>query len=287
MGLFPLDFKKLLIIVVLITIPLLAINVQRKEGNLSKFMKPYFITVGFLQNAYSNYSNSIRKTASLYVNLVGIKRDNRRLEDEMASLKTKLSQFDEIKKENERLSQLIGFKQETPHQLLAARVIGHDLLGQHSTLFIDKGSEDGVIPGQAVVTPQGVAGSVLNVEKHFSQVLSLTDRYSAIDVVIDRSRARAIAEGISSTKCQLKYLQRTDDVQVGDLVVTTGLDKIFPKGFPVGVVTYVDKKDYGITQNVQIEPVVSVYDADAVFVVLKTNDKEEVREKMREMSSKD
>ncbi len=287
MGIFPLDFKKLLIIIILISIPLLAINIQRKEGRLSWVVQPFFVTVGFFQDAYSNYSRSIKKTTSLYLNLLDIKKNNRSLEDNMAVLQTQLSQFEELKKENVRLAQLLGFKQDTPHQLVAARVIGHDVLGQHSTLFIDKGTDDGIIPGQAIVTPQGVVGSVLNVEKHFAQVLALTDRYSAIDVVIDRSRARAIVEGMSSTKCQLKYLQRTDDVKVGDLVVTTGLDKVFPKGFPVGIVTQVDKKDYGITQDVQMEPLTSAFAAEAVFVVLKTNDKAEIQEKIKEISSKE
>lgn len=287
MGIFPLDFKKLLIIIILISIPLLAINIQRKEGRLSWVVQPFFVTVGFFQDIYSNYSRSIRKTTSLYLNLVDIKKDNRELADNMAVLQTQLSQFEELKKENVRLAQLLGFKQDTPHQLVAARVIGHDVLGQHSTLFIDKGTDDGITPGQAIVTPQGVVGSILNAEKNFAQVLALTDRYSAIDVVIDRSRARAIVEGMSSTKCQLKYLQRTDDVKVGDLVVTTGLDKVFPKGFPVGIVTQVDKKDYGITQDVQMEPLTSVYDAEAVFVVLKTNDKAEIQEKIKEISLKE
>src|SRR5690606_23806126 len=134
---------------------------------------------------------------SLYLNLIDIKTNNRVLKEKINELETALSQFQEIKSENERLSDLLEFKKESPHKLLSARVIGHDLMGQHSTLFIDKGTDDGVLSGQAVVTSLGVVGSVLNAEKSFSQVLTLTDRYSNIDAVIDRSRARGVLEGVS------------------------------------------------------------------------------------------
>lgn len=287
MSIFPFDFKKLMIVIVLVAIPLVAINIKRKEEQLAWFLKPVFITSSFLQNIYTNFSLGVRDTTSLYLNLVDIRTDNRLLKEKLNELEATLSQFQEVKNENDRLTGLLEFKKESPHSLLTARVIGHDILGQHSTLFIDKGSDDGVVPGQAVITPIGVVGSVLNTEKSFSQVLALTDRYSDIDAVIDRSRARGILEGVSPTVCRLKYLQRTDDVQVGDLVLTTGLDHIFPKGFPIGKVTRVEKKDYGITQEVQVEPLVSTFDSEAVFVVLKANDKADVQEKIKEMSIKD
>ncbi|MES2767544.1 MAG: rod shape-determining protein MreC [Bdellovibrionota bacterium] len=287
MNIFPFDFKKLIIVIVLVAIPLVAINVKRKEEQLAWFLKPVFITSSFLQNIFTNFSLGVRDTTSLYLNLVDIRKDNRLLKEKLNELEANLSQFKEIKSENDRLTSLLEFKKESPHTLLTARVIGHDILGQHSTLFIDKGSDDGVVPGQAVITPVGVVGSVLNTEKDFSQILTLTDRYSDIDAVIDRSRSRGILEGVSPSVCRLKYLQRTDDVQVGDIVLTTGLDHIFPKGFPIGKVTRVDKKDYGITQEVQVEPLVSTFDSEAVFVVIKANDKVEVQEKIKEMSIKD
>jgi rod shape-determining protein MreC len=287
MNIFPFDFKKLLIIIVLVSIPLLAINIKRKEDRLSWFLKPVFFTSTLMQNLYSDFTLGVRNTTGLYLNLVDTKTDNRLLKEKLNELEATLTQFKEIKTENERLNALLDFKKSTPHTLLAAKVIGHDLLGQHSTLFIDKGSEDGVVPGQAVITPAGVAGSVLNAEKSFSQVLTLTDSYSDIDAVVERTRARGILEGFSTTYCTLKYLQRTDDVQVGDVILTTGLDHIFPRGFPIGKVTNVIKKDYGITQDVQVSPVVTSFDSEAVFVVLKANDKAEIQDKMKEMSIKD
>ena len=176
MGFFPFDFKKLILIAVLITVPLLAINIQRKEGRLNILLKPFFVVSALVQEAYTNFSRSTRDTAGLYINLVDIKKDNRELRQKMSELQAELLQFQSIKNENERLLNLLEFKKSAPHHLLAARVIGHDLLGEHSTLFIDKGKNDGVVPGQAVITSEGVVGSILNVEKDFSQVLTLLDK---------------------------------------------------------------------------------------------------------------
>lgn len=287
MGFFPIDFKKIFIICILITIPMIAINIQRNEGELSFFLKPFFITASFIQSSVSNYSDSVQKTTSLYLNLIDIKKNNREMLVKMNALESELLTLKSLELENIRLSELLEFKKVSPHKLLAARVIGHDLLGQHTTLFIDKGSKDGIQPGQAVITPKGVIGSILNTEEDFSQVLTLTDTYSAIDAVVERSQARGIVEGASPSICKLKYLQRTDDVQAGDLIITTGLDGVFPKGFPIGTVTKVEKKDYGISQEVQIKPLVSTFDSEAVFVVLKTNDIQTVEAKMKELSLKD
>lgn len=286
MGFFPFDLKKVAIFAVLIAVPLLAINIKRKEGHLRFFLKPFFSVAGFAQEGAIDFSQGIRSTVDLYINLVNIKKDNRVYKKKIEELQANLSQFQEVKGENERLAQLLDFKKSSPHQLVAARVIGHDLLGQHSSLYIDKGSDDGITPGQAVITPLGVVGSVLTVDKKFAQILTLTDRYSDIDSVVERSRARGVIEG-ASPLCRLKYLQRTDDVQVGDNIVTTGLDRIFPKGFPIGKVIRVEKKDYGITQDVQVEPLVSSFDVEFVFVVAKTNDKAEVQEKIKEINTKE
>ncbi len=287
MGFFPIDFKKLFIISLLIAIPMIAINIQRNEGELTFFLKPFLVTATFFQSGITKYSESVQKTTSLYLNLIDIKKTNRELLEKMNLVDAELLRLNDLQKENERLAELLEYKKNSPHKFLATRVIGHDLLGQHTTLFIDKGKSDGIIPGQAVITPNGVIGSVLNAEDSFSQVLTLTDTYSAIDTVVERSQARGILEGVSPSICSLKYLQRTDDAQVGDLIVTTGIDGIFPKGFPVGRVSRVDKKDYGISQEVQVIPLVSTFDSDAVFVVIKTNDHENIQTKMKELSVKD
>jgi rod shape-determining protein MreC len=153
--------------------------------------------------------------------------------------------------------------------MLAAQVIAVDLWGnsEYSSLKLNKGSNEGLKKGMGVVTHDGVVGYLLNVSPHYSTVLVLTDRNAVIDSLVQRTRARGIVEGLGRDICHIKYLQRTDDVQIGDLVVT-GFDGIFPKGFPIGAVTKVQKKAYGVTQYVEMRPIVDVARLEEVFVVL-------------------
>lgn len=276
LGLFPLNLKKLLFLCLIIAVPILTINVQRKSGDTDWFLKPfYFVTIS-LQKLYVGFSSQVRGTTAQYLNLMDIKKDNRNLQNEVSVLKAQLVQLEEIRLENVRLSRLLDFKESTPLDLIPAKVIGHDMIGQHQTLIINKGKNANIVAGQSVVTPDGVVGSVLSVSEKFSQILRVTDRYSDIDAVAQRTRARGIVEGVSTTECQMKYLQRTDDIQIGDLIVTSGFDGVFPKGFPIGTVTKVDKKSYGITQTVLMNPAVSTINIEEVFVVLKVNERQEL-----------
>ena len=273
MGGFQFDLRKGVLVLFVIALPLFSINVQRKPGETPWYFKPFVFVGGVAQTGYSSFSESVRGTVSMYLNLLDVKAENRELKKEVSQLQAKVADLEEIQIENERLEQLLGFKKEAEMDLLTARVIGYDLLfGQYSTIRIGRGSRDGVKVGQAVITPSGVVGSVLSVTTLNSDVLVLTDRYSAIDSVVQRSRARGVTVGAleNRTSCYLNYLQRSDDVQNGDLVVTSGLDDIFPKGFPVGRVVKVEKKNYGITQKVEIRPIVNPFHLEEVFVVMRS-----------------
>lgn len=232
-------------------------------------MKPFIFAAGATQEATSKFVFTVRDTVRTYLDLINIKRENRELKaklDQMAALQLKT---EELQLENQRLSQILEFKTREPLELVAARVIGYDLSAQYATFRIDRGTKDGIAIGQAVITPQGVAGTILTVESERAQVLVVTDRYSVIDAIVQRSRARGVVEGKSQTTAQLKYLQRTDDVQVGDLVVTSGLDPSLPAGFPIGRVILHQKKPHGITQLVELEPMIDASQLEEVLIVRK------------------
>jgi rod shape-determining protein MreC len=122
--------------------------------------------------------------------------------------------------------------------------------------------------GQAAITFEGVVGYVFNAEAHSAQVLVLTDRFAVIQAVVQRTRARGLVQGEAVDRCQLKYLHRADDVLEGDVIVTSGLDNVFPKGYPIANVVEVEKKNYGITQRVVLRPIVDPSRLEEVFVVL-------------------
>jgi rod shape-determining protein MreC len=153
-------------------------------------------------------------------------------------------------------------------EVVAARVMSKDLVSDHNTLQINKGTHHGLKAGQAVITVGGVVGYVFKPGTFTSQVLLITDRYSVVDGIIARSRARGIVEGKNASTCVLRYVEKSEDVQPGDLVVTSGLDNIFPKGFPVAKVEAVENKTYSVSLKVELKPVVDPDKIEEVFVIM-------------------
>ncbi|MBK7890924.1 MAG: rod shape-determining protein MreC [Bdellovibrionales bacterium] len=268
MNFFAFDIRKLLIVIAVVALPLLSINMKRNPGEAPWYQRPFTWIVAASQGASSSFTSGVRGTTSMYLNLVGIRRDNLRLGRENEELRAQLGGLTELKLENERLNKLLEFKQTTRMQLLAAKVIARDLSPDHESIRINRGYRQGLRKLMGVITVQGVVGYVLSTEMDSAQVVVITDRSSAIDALVQRTRARGLMSGKDSSTIRLRYLERADDVAVGDSIVTSGLKGLFPKGFPIGTVTSVRKTDFGISQEAFVEPVVRPSNLEEVFVVL-------------------
>lgn len=268
MNFFAFDIRKALIVLLVVALPLLSINMKRSPGEDPWYTKPFAAAVGGIQNGYSGFTNSVRGTTGMYLNLIGIKHINRELQAENAALRAQLGALAELKLENERLAKLLDFKKNTSMELLAAKVIARDLSADHYSIRINRGYRQGVKRLQGVITIEGAVGYVIRVEANTSQVLVLTDRSAAIDAIVQRTRARGLISGKSGWMCRLRYLERADDVAAGDLIVTSGLQGYFPKGFAVARLVSVHKTDYGISQEAEVTPVVNPSNLEEVFVVL-------------------
>ena len=268
MNFFTFDVRKVFLVIVVIALPLLAVNMQRKSEEELWFTKPFTWTAGWIQKGYSSFSSGVRGTTTMYVDLINIKVQNKELQRENMELRAQLGSMTELKMENERLGSLLGFKRSSNLDLLAARVIGRDILADHYFITIDRGTQHGIRKNMATITTGGAVGYIYRTEPTTSQILLLTDRYAVIDAIVQRSRARGFVEGYGRDQARLKYLKRSDDVQVGDLIVTSGLKNIFPKGFPVGTVTSIDKSRYGMTQEVEMKPIVDSMNLEELFIVL-------------------
>ena len=268
MNFFNFELKKIIIIAVLVSIPLFSVNMQQKSGDRPWILEPFYFASSAIQNSYASFSSGVRSTTDLYLNLIDIKKENRVLSNEIAELKAQLGALTELKLENERLNRLLDFKQKSNMQLLTAKIIGRDLLVDSQSATIDRGEDHGVKKGMGVITVSGVVGYVIEVEKQTSKILILTDLYSVIDSIVQRSRARGIVQGLGRNTCSLSFLKRSDDVVEGDVIVTSGLDNYFPKGFPVGTVTKVEKDDYGLSQDITLQPIVNSANIEEVFVVI-------------------
>jgi rod shape-determining protein MreC len=200
--------------------------------------------------------------------LVNLERENRMLKQKIAELQEENNRTKELKLAVERLKQLLQFREKNSLSMIGAEVISQDPSSWFKSVTIDKGERDGVKKGMAVISAAGVIGQILKTAPHYATVLLVTDYNSSIDSIVQRTRAKAIVEGKGENRCQLKYLLRTEEVVVGDAVVTSGLAGNFPKGLMVGEIKKVDRKGHGVFQYAELVPSVDLTKLEEVFVVM-------------------
>ncbi|MDZ4662259.1 MAG: rod shape-determining protein MreC [Pseudomonadota bacterium] len=269
MNYFSFDIKKICVIALLIALPFLAINTQRKDGEMPWFLVPFSASLGVVNQGYSEFSTGVRRTTAFYLNLLDIKKINLALLKENLELKARMTQFEELSQENQHLNSLLDFKKESKSEILIARVIGIDINADYETIRINKGSQDGLKPFMPVIAPNGVIGYIFRPQTHSSQVLLLSDRNTVVDGQIQRTRAHGLIEGASRDKLRMLYILRADDAAVGDVVTTSGINKIFPRGVPIGKIVSAERDANGISQIIEIKPDVNPYNLDEVLVLKK------------------
>ncbi|RTZ95106.1 MAG: rod shape-determining protein MreC [Deltaproteobacteria bacterium] len=203
-----------------------------------------------------------------YFYLVSATEENNQLKKKIAENEAKLNKFEELTLANERLRRLLDFKHALTRPIVAAEVIGKDPSRWFKTVVIDKGEADGIKKGYPVVIPQGIAGQIIEVSKRHAKVLLLVDRNSAVDALVQRSRARGIIKGGGGEYCTLDYLLRKRDVKVDDIIVSSGLDGVYPKGLSIGRVTHVNRPPAGVFQHVTVSPFVDFEKLEEVVVIL-------------------
>jgi rod shape-determining protein MreC len=188
------------------------------------------------------------------------------LQRHLVTLAARSVRLAEVELENERLRALLGFRERLTGDVIAASVIGRDATGLARTLTIDRGERDGVAKGAAVLAPAGVVGQVFLVGADTARVLLITDHNSGLDAIVQRTRARGIIEGAAGDGCALKYVKRTEDLVPDDVIVTSGVDGIFPRGLPVGRIDVVDKRGQGLFQDASVTPFVDFERLEEVLV---------------------
>ena len=204
-----------------------------------------------------------------YVDIIGVKRTNRELVKTLGRLELENQKIPELEKENERLRKLLHLAEQQPARLIAARIVGEDVMNWFKCVLIDKGREAGIKERMPVITAAGLVGQVIEVNKWHAKVMVVNDTNSAVDVYISGKNTRGIAEGAGHTTLKLKYVLKNDDIEPGDKLITSGKDAIFPRGYPVGIVISVDKNKPGLFSDVDIMPFNNFRKLDEVMIVSK------------------
>jgi len=268
-----------IILLLLSTLILMSLRVKQRKG-IDFFDALLIEGCAPFQKASTFVIKSIRGVFQGYIFLIRLQKENGMLKQRVDELQKENHQMKEMALANERLQKLLQFREKNSPAMVAAEVIGQDPSSWFKSVTVDKGEKDGVRKGMAVISSEGVIGQILKTASHYSTVLLITDYSSAIDSIIQRTRAKAIVEGRGENRCLLKYLLRTEEVNVGDIVVTSGLSGNFPKGLMVGEVRKVDKKGHGVFQYAELIPSVDLTRLEEILIITEsTVPRQEEKEK--------
>ena len=172
-----------------------------------------------------------------------------------------------------RIQALLQFKEQYISKTVAAQVIGSSGSETSHLIYIDRGSNQGIEPNMAVITPDGIVGKVLHVYPSTSQVLEITDQTSGVGATLVKSRLQGIVKGQPDGNPNLAYIMADENVEQGEDVITSGGDRIFPKGLPIGKVASVSPgKDLFL--NVRVRPAANLSSLEEVLVITQIVEKE-------------
>lgn len=264
------EYRFYVTIAMLVLLPILAMNISPSEKEeLGTVDRAILMVTAPVQEFISWTIDHSAKFFQNYIFLVNLNKNYNELVEENRKLNNTIHNYSEMEQENKRFRALLDFQKKLEDKTITAQVIAKDVSMEFKSIRLNKGTKAGIEKGMPVVTHEGVVGKVLRTTADYSDVITALDYLSAIDSIVQRSRAHGIFEGAGDLNGILKYVLRTDDIEVGDIVITSGLDQIFPKGMLVGTVTKVVKKSYGISQDVTVKPSVDFTKLEEVFVVIK------------------
>ncbi|MCS6837795.1 MAG: rod shape-determining protein MreC, partial [Bdellovibrionaceae bacterium] len=235
------ELKKLWRILLLLSLPLLSLRIQEGPPYTNWFDKPFSFVTSVAHELIASVVKTVEEQLDHYFFLVDVQKKNDEYRFTIESLQAKIGSFEQLKRENNELKALLGLRERTPLKLLAAENISSSRDLQSDTFWINRGSTDGVEIGQAVLSRETLIGSIIRTLPTKSQVLLLSDRFSVIDVMVTRTQARGILEGRNASEAVFKSFEKVHDLEIGDELVSLGIDQVFPKGIRVGRITRIEK----------------------------------------------
>jgi rod shape-determining protein MreC len=259
--------RSLIVLIPLLILHLVLISVQVQDPAGTLLIRRWVlgVTSPFF-NVSSAVSYGVKSVWNNYVWLHGAREENRKLHDTVQKLALRDSALSQVREENDRLRSLLGFTESTGYEGIGARVVGRAPAFLTNLFIINRGSADGVRIDAPVVSGNGILGRTVVVSPSNSQVQLITNPDASVGVMLARLRSPGVLKGTGKPLLELHYLSNSEPVEVGDVVVTSGLDGIFPKGLPVGAV--VDShKGKSVFRVIQVRPYADVLRIEEVLVL--------------------
>ena len=190
------------------------------------------------------------------------------LENKVNLLGLRLLDLREVAQENTRLKNLLNFKHKSSLRLVASRVVGRSLDSWSSSVIIDKGRYNGIKSGMVVISPQGLVGTIVESADNTSKVLLINDPNQGISSIVQRSRQEGLVSGILGTNLIMRYLPDEAAIVVGDIIITSELSQVYPKGLLVGRVVNIGREFSGLNRYALVKPAADLANLEEVLVII-------------------
>lgn len=260
-------------IVLLICAALILISPDRGGGVLSEVRGVLLTIVSPVQRLLVSAYQDVVGVWERYIYLVGVEEENEQLKSSLDKISSKYENlkilYVETEKKNQRLENILDFTHETSYNLIPARVIGRDPQPFSGSIVVDKGTASGVSIDMPVISTDGVVGIVMSVSARSSRIMLLNDKICRVDVIVQDDRVRGILEGAADGSLKLSYVDRQAEVTEGDIIVTSGMGGIFPKGLLVGEVAAVTVPPYGLFREIVVEPRAKLSALEEVLIIVR------------------
>jgi rod shape-determining protein MreC len=218
-------------------------------------------------NGLNSLGGSLGRLWQGYLYLVEVQQENAELKRQLAENAQKEVRYQEALLLARRLEALLDLKKQLALPVTGARVVAYDPSQWSRCVIVDMGTSDGVSVGLPVLSGGGIVGRIVEAYGHYAKVMLIVDRNSGADAMVQRTRVRGILQGKGGNRCSLEYVPKNADVEVGDLVLASGLGGIFPAGQVFGRVTQVDKKANGPFQEIVVTPGANLSALEEVLIV--------------------
>ncbi len=274
--------KKILVAFLLLAGVFVLLSPEIKETpRYFLFEKPFVSAINLIQSGFGLIFIQTSTTWDIYADLIGVKEENQRLIEENKRLRSETASLKEKASAYDRLIQLLKVKDSIHVDYTVASIIAKDPTNWYSSAVINKGEEDGIRPNMGVITEDGVVGRIVKTAPHYSRVLLVSDRYSAIAGAIQRTQDEGIVVGGEGRVLMLHYIMIDSEIQDGDVVLTSGMDGAFPPGIVIGTVNRVESPKNALFHSIELIPEVSLSKVREVMV-LKTPQPPEIEMLLKE-----
>ena len=222
-----------------------------------------------LQDLVATPVDQVRAVWAGYVDLLDVREDSQRMRQRIAELEEENLQYREALVASGHLQQIAAMRDDFEIPMLPAEVVGLDVAPWFRSVLVDRGRTHGVRAGNPVISAEGVVGLVTATSGRAAKTMLLLDRQSAIDGIVQRSRARGIVRGRGTDELEFEFVVRGGDVQPGDVVITSGLGGVYPKGLRIGEIVEVADPGGRLLQTARLRPAVDFGRLEQVFVMLR------------------